>query len=210
MVGNCICDDEAVCEAAKQEIIRRFYEAACEYRQGRSDENPMLRIELLMERLGIGVEDRPVVTAALNKAEETEMPATSIELKNGKIIVGKTSSLLGSSAAMLLNALKEIAGIDDSVDIIDPLVMNPVEELKKKHLGHNNARLHLDEALLALAVSAPKNPDAAKALACLDELRGCECHSTVILSQVDTQTFKKLGLNLTCEPKYRSKKLYQA
>ena len=102
-----------------------------------------------------------------------------ILVKNGKIIVGKTSSLLGSSAAMLLNALKEIAGIDDSVDIIDPLVMNPVEELKKKHLGHNNARLHLDEALLALAVSAPKNPEAAKALACLEELRGCECHSTL-------------------------------
>ena len=210
MVGNCICDDEAVCEAAKQEIVRRFYDAACDYRQGKCDENPMLRIELLMERAGVGVEDRPVVAAALEKAEETSLPATSIQLKDGKIVVGKTSSLLGSSAAMLINALKEIAGIDDSVDIIDPLVMGHVEALKKKHLGHNNARLHLDEALLALAVSAPNNPNAAKALDALDELRGCECHSTVILSQVDTQTFKKLGLNLTCEPKYRNKKLYHA
>ena len=111
---------------------------------------------------------------------------------------------------MLINALKEVAGIDDEIDIIDPLVIGHVEALKKKHLGHNNARLHLDEALLALAVSAPNNHYAAKALDCLDELRGCECHSTVILSQVDTQTFKKLGLNLTCEPKYRNKKLYHA
>ena len=128
--------------------------------------------------------------------------------KDGKIVVGKTSSLLGSSAAMLINALKEIAGIDDSVDIIDPLVIGHVEALKKKHLGHNNARLHLDEALLALAVSAPNNPNAAKALDALDELRGCECHSTVILSQVDTSTFRKLGLNLSCEPKYQTKKLF--
>ncbi len=209
MVGNCICDDEAVCEASKQEIIRRFYEAACEYRQGKCDENPMLRIEMLMERAVCGIEDRPVVAAALQKSEETEgLPATAIELKNGKIITGKTSSLLGSSAAMLLNALKEIAGIDDSVDIIDPKVLKPVEDLKKKHLGHNNARLHLDEVLLALAISAPNNKNAEKALSCLSELRGCECHSTVILSQVDTQTFKKVGLNLTCEPKYRTKKLY--
>lgn len=210
MAGFCISDDETCCEAAKAEIIRRYYDAACEYRQGKYDENPMLKCELLMQRAGITANDRKVALAAREKAEATEFPATAIELSDGTIITGKTSSLLGSSAAALLNALKHVAGIDDDIQLVDPVVMGPVENLKKNCLGNNNARLHLDEVLLALAVSAPNNPSAAKALAHLSELRGCEAHSTVILSQVDTQTFKKLGMNLTCDPQYRTKKLYHS
>ncbi len=208
MVGFCISDDKVCREAAKQEIIRRYFEAACDYRQGKCDENPMLRCEMLMEKADVSIENRPVVAAAKAKAEETGAPATAIQLSDGRIITGKTSSLLGSSAAALLNSLKEVAGIDDKIKLIDPAVVDPVEELKKVHLGHNNSRLHLDETLLALAVSAPELPAAAQALTCLPELCGCEAHSTVILSQVDSQTFKKLGINLTCEPQYRKQKLY--
>ena len=208
MAGFCISDDEAVCQAAKAEIIRRYFESACDYREGKCGESTMLRCELLMERAEVGIDDRRVVAPAKEKAAETGMPATAIELPDGRIITGKTSSLLGSSSAALLDALKAIAGIDDGVKLINPVVIVPVEELKKTHLGHNNARLHLDETLLALAVSAPNNENAAKALSCLSMLRGCEAHSTVILSQGDVQTFKKLGINLTCEPQYRTKKLY--
>ena len=208
MAGFCISDDEVVREAAKAEIVRRYFESACDYREGKCDENTMLKCELLMERAEVSIEDRKVVAPAKEKAVETGMPATAIELPDGRIITGKTSSLLGSSSAALLDSLKAMAGIDDKVKLINPVVIVPVEELKKTHLGHNNARLHLDETLLALAVSAPNNENAAKALSCLSMLRGCEAHSTVILSQGDVQTFKKLGINLTCEPQYRTKKLY--
>ncbi len=208
MAGFCISDDEVVREAAKAEIVRRYFESACDYREGKCDENTMLKCELLMERAEVSIEDRKVVAPAKEKAAETGMPATAIELPDGRIITGKTSSLLGSSSAALLDSLKAMAGIDDKVKLINPVVIVPVEELKKTHLGHNNARLHLDETLLALAVSAPNNENAAKALSCLSMLRGCEAHSTVILSQGDVQTFKKLGINLTCEPQYRTKKLY--
>lgn len=208
MAGFCISDDEVCCEASKQEIIRRYYNAACDMRQGKCDEQPMQRIMVLMEKLGISEENRPVVKAALEKAEETAAPVTAIQIPDGRIIEGKTSSLLGASSAALLDSIKAIAGIDDSVKLINPIVIGPVEQLKKKFLGHNNARLHLDETLLALAVSAPSNETAKKALDCLGDLRGCEAHSSVILSQVDVQTFKKLGINLTCEPVYGTKKLY--
>lgn len=208
MAGFCISDDDAVREAAKKEIVRRYFESACDFRQGKCGENTVIKCELLMEKAETGIDDRKVVAPAKEKAAETKMPATAIELADGRVLTGKTSSLFGSSAAALLNALKAIAGIDDSVKLIDPVVMAPVEELKKTHLGHNNARLHLDETLLALAVSAPHSKNAAVALSCLSQLRGCEAHSTVILSQGDVQTFKKLGINLTCEPQYRTKKLY--
>ncbi len=210
MAGFCISDDEVVCNAAKKEIVRRYFDAACDYRQGKCGEEPMLKCKLLMEQSGVSVENRKTVSATLAKAEATGMPATAIELSDGTVITGKTSSLLGAPAAALLNALKTIAGIDDGINVIDPVVIGPVETLKKTYLGHNNARLHLDETLLALAVSAPNNEYAAKALAALPELRGCEAHSSVILSQGEGQTFKKLGINFTCEPQYRTKKLYHS
>ena len=208
MAGFAISDDEAVCDAAKQEIIRRYYAALVSVRQGLSEQNEVMKLELLMNQTGVRVEDRPVVLAALAKAEETSAPATALELADGKIITGKTSSLLGPSSAMLLNALKELAGIPDEVDLISPTVIEPIGRLKTEIMGNRNPRLHTDEVLLALSICAVTSEIAKKALEQVKSLNGLEAHSSVILSRVDEQVFRKLGVNMTCEPKYQTKKLY--
>lgn len=208
MAGNCIFDDEAVQDAAKQEIIRRYYQAMCDYRQGRASKDTVYKIELLMKKAGVSPEDRPVVAAANARAEETGEPATAIELPDGQIITGKTSALLGASAAALLNALKKLGNIGHNIHLISPIVIEPIQRLKTAHLGNINPRLHTDEILIALSISAATNPTAEMAMQQLNRLKGCEAHSSVILSQVDEQTFKKLGINLTCESKYQTKKMY--
>jgi len=208
MAGNCIIDDEAVKEASRQEIIRRYYQGLCDLRQGRVDKDTVYKLELLMKQAGVGTEDRAVVTEALKRAEETGEPAAAIELPNGSIVTGKTSHLLGASASALLNALKELGGIHHDMHLIAPIVIEPIQRLKTKHLGSVNPRLHTDEILIALSISAATNPTAQLALEQLPKLKGCEAHSSVILSQVDEQVFKKLGMNLTCEPKYETKKMY--
>lgn len=210
MAGNCITDDKVCCDASKQEIIRRYYSALCEQKENMSVSNTASKLELVMNQAEITIADRPVIAASLKKAEETGAPAGALELPSGKIITGKTSSLLGASAALVLNALKEVAGIDDDVLLISPSIIEPVQHLKVDHLGNHNPRLHIDEVLIALAISAVGNAPAAKALESIDKLRGCEAHSSVILSQVDMKTFKKLGINITCEPQYQVKKLYHA
>ena len=210
MAGCAICDDEAVCKAAKQEIIRRYYSAMCAVRQGLSEQYEVAKIELLMNQLGISVKDRPSVQAALDKSEKTGAPATAISLENGKIITGKTSSLLGASSSMLLNTLKELAGIPDGINLISPTIIEPIQQMKTGLLGNHNPRLHTDEVLIALSICAATNDMAKKALAQVEKLRGLEAHSTVILSRVDEQTFRKLGINLTCEPTYQTKKLYHS
>ncbi len=209
MVGNCIFDDEAVITAANQEIIRRYYNAMCNNKKGNSNDNEVYTLELLMKQSKLSSADRPVIAPALTKAEETGNPAAAIELNDGTIITGKTSSLLGACAAMLLNALKKLGGIDDSVHLISPEVIEPIQHLKVHHLGNMNPRLHIDEVLIALSISAATSENAKKALAQLEKLKGLEAHSSVILSQVDTMMFKKLGVNLTCEPYYQTNKLYQ-
>jgi uncharacterized protein (UPF0371 family) len=161
-----------------------------------------------MNQANVTVNDRPVVAAANKKAEMTGGPATAIELPDGQIVTGKTSSLLGASAAAILNALKALAGIDDAAQLISPSIIEPVQHLKVDHLGNHNPRLHIDEVLIALAISAVTSPTAALALDQLGKLRCCDAHSSVILSMVDTRTFKKLGINLTCEPRRQTKKLY--
>lgn len=208
MAGNCIFDDNAVSEASKQEIIRRYYQALCDFRQGRVAEDTVFKLELLMKQADISTSDRKVVEKALNLSENTGEPATAIELPNGKIVTGKTSSLLGASSAALLNALKELGGIQDDMHLISPIVIEPIQKLKTGHLGSVNPRLHTDEILLALSISAATNPTASHALEQISKLKGCEAHSSVILSHVDEHLFKKLGLNLTCEPKYQTKKIY--
>ena len=208
MAGNCIIDDEACCDAACQEIIRRYYDALCGQRQGTLTGDEVYKVELLMNKAGITSEDRPVIARALCRAEETGMPAAAVELPDGRIITGKTSSLLGASAAVLLNALKALGGIQKDIHLISPIVIEPIQNLKIKHLGNRNPRLHTDEILVALSISAATNPTAELALRQLPKLRGCEAHSSVILSHVDEGTFRKLGVNLTCEPQYQSKKLY--
>ncbi len=208
MAGFAVFDDEAVSKAARQEIIRRYYAALVSARQGLSEQNDAPKIELLMNQTGASLSDRPVVAAALSKAEETGAPATAVELDGGEIITGKTSSLLGPSSAMLLNALKALAGIPDSVDLISPTVIEPIGKLKTDIMGNHNPRLHTDEVLIALSICAATSDIAKKALEQVKNLAGAEAHSSVILSRVDEQVFRKLGVNMTCEPQYQTKKLY--
>ena len=209
MVGNCIIDDDAVSTAAKQEIIRRYYSALCKMRKDGDAENEIVKIEILMRKLSCSpTVDRPVVESALRRAEETGAPAVAIELNDGRIVTGKTSSLLGASSAALLNALKLIAGIDKDEDIISPDILAPIQVLKTDNLGNKNPRLHTDEVLIALAITAVESESAALAMKAITELKYAEAHSTVILSEVDASTFRKLGIQLSCEPKYQTKKLF--
>ena len=208
MAGYAICDNDAVCKASEQEIIRRYYKALCAETQGLGSHSEVLKIETLMTQLGISALDRPVVKAATDKSESTSAPAVAIELNDGRIVTGKTSSLLGSSAACLLNALKALADIDDDKLLISPQVIEPIQKLKTEHMGNRNPRLHTDEILIALSICAVTDEDAAKAMNKLSMLKNAEAHSTVILSGVDDNIWNKLGVNMTCEPKYQTKKLY--
>ncbi len=203
MVGNCITDDAVVCEASRQEIVRRYYTALCDQKRGKATESQIMKLELLMKNAGVTPEDRPVVAAALERAEETGKPAAAMELPDGRILTGKTSNLLGACAALLLNTLKALAGLEDGVHLIAPEVINPIQHLKVDHLGNRNPRLHTDEVLIALSICAATDPRAEAAMEQLDKLRGCEVHSSVILSEVDEQVFKRLGANLTCEPRFK-------
>lgn len=208
MAGYGICDDEAVQEAACQEIIRRYYQTLCLKRQGTATDAQIMKIELLMKQAGISAADRPVISAANLKAETTQEPAAAIELPDGRIITGKTSALLGAASALLLNALKVLAGIDDDVKLIAPTIIEPIQALKVSHLHNKNPRLHTDEVLIALSICAATDELAKRAMDQLQNLQGSEVHSSVILSQVDTGVFRKLGVNLTCEPSYQSQALY--
>ncbi len=208
MAGKAIIDDEAVREASKQEIVRRYYDALCRRRQGNTDDEEVMKLELLMKQAGVSPEDRPVIGAALLKAEMTGAPAAAMELPDGKIVTGRTTDLLGASAALLLNALKSLAEIPDEVKLISPEVIDPIQNLKVGSLGSHNPRLHTDEVLIALSVCAASDEKAAKAMEQLPKLKGLEVHTSVILSRVDMSTFRKLGVNLTCEPNYQTKKLY--
>ena len=204
MAGNCIVDDEATREASRQEIIRRYYTALCGQKLGKTGDAEVLKLELLMKKAGVTPEERRVVTAALEKAEETGLPAAAMELPDGRIVTGRTSALLGASASLLMNALKALGGIRDELHLIAPVVIDPIQHLKTEHLGNRNPRLHTDEVLIALSISAATNPTAELAMEQLSKLRGCDVHSSVILSPVDENTFKRLGVNLTCQPRYQS------
>ena len=208
MVGFCIYDEDAVAQASKNEVIRRHYSTLVRKRKGLCDSDEVYKSELIMNRAKVTIDDRHVVRAALDKADEHDVPAAAIELPDGEIVTGRTKELLGSCAAVLLNALKKLAGIDDSIHLISPTVIEPICALKTSTLGSTNPRLHADEILIALSISAASDPNAKKALDCLPLLRGCEAHSSVIVSHVDSSTFRKLKLNLTCEPAYETKKLF--
>ncbi len=210
MAGCAFCDDQAVRDAANQEIIRRYYAALCAVRQGNSEQSEVSKIELLMNQLNISVADRPVAAAAVAKADATGAPATAIQLEDGRIVSGKTSSLLGASSSMLLNVLKVLGDIPDEVQLLSPTIIEPIQRMKTGVLGNHNPRLHTDEVLIALSICAATDPRARLAMDQLEKLKGLEAHSSVILSRVDEQTFRKLGINLTCEPRYQTKKLYHA
>ena len=203
MVGNCIVDDEAAQEASRQEILRRYYTLLCDQKQGKATDTAVYKMELLMKKAKVSKDDRRVVAPALERAELTGKPAAAMELPDGRIVTGKTSSLLGASAALLLNALKVLGDIPEDRHLIAPVVIDPIQHLKVDHLGNRNPRLHTDEVLIALSVSAATDPIAEKAMEQLSKLRGCDVHSSVILSAVDEKTFKRLGVNLTCQPRFK-------
>ena len=208
MAGNCIVDDEACREAGRQEIIRRWYTGMNRLVEGDAEKSEVTKIEFLMKQAGITASNRPVVHAALLKAEVTGAPAAALELPDGRIVTGKTSELLGASAAVLLNAVKTLGDIPDEIKLISPTVIEPVQTLKVKYLGSKNPRLHTDEILIALSMNAASDPNAAHALEQLKKLRGCQVHTSVMLSEVDIRIMNKLGLQLTSEPRYENKKIY--
>ena len=208
MVGNCIFDNEAVCEGARDEILRRYYAARCRKFKGENDGGEADKIRMLMTKGNIDEMQRPVVGEALARAEKTQLPAVAIQLPDGRVITGKTSSLLGAVSAATINALKALADIPKETKLISPEILKPVSNLKIKRLGNKNPRLHLDEVLIALSICAVNDKVARKALGCLDKLHHCDAHSSVILSPADESTLKKLGVQLTCEPKYQTKALY--
>ena len=208
MAGYCIVDDEVVCQASQEEILRRFYAEECRHRRGQTDGTAVYKIELLMKQLGLTPLSRSVVSPALAVAERTGDPAAAMEMPDGTILTGKTSELLGCSSALLLNALKYLGGIPDEIQLISPSVIAPVQDLKVNVLGNKNPRLHIDELLVALSICAVTDPNAKRAVQQLQKLRGCEAHTTVILSEGDEDSFRRLGVRLTSEPKYQTSKLY--
>ena len=208
MAGYCIYDDEAVREAANMEIIRRYYDSLVKRVQGKTSDDVIYKLELLMNRAKITTDLRSPVKVALDKAAVTDGPCAAIALDENTVVTGKTSDLLGASAAALLNALKTLAGIPDKVHLISPSVLEPICQLKTQNLACSNPRLHADETLITLSICASRQENARRAFAMLPKLAGCEAHSSVILSQVDADTYRKLGIHLTCEPVYGTKKLY--
>ena len=209
MAGNCIIDDEVCQEASRQEIIRRYYKSMQALVSGTGKEDEVYKIELLLKQAHASLEDRKVVPASLKREQETGGPAAAMELEDGRIITGKTSDLLGASSALLLNVLKELAGIDHEKHVISPDAIRPIQVLKTNYLGSKNPRLHMDETMIALSISAATNPDARLALEQLPKLSGCQAHTSVMLSSVDIEAFRKLGIALTCEPKFEKEKKYQ-
>lgn len=209
MAGNCIIDDEVCQEASRQEIIRRYYKSMQALVSGTGKEEEVYKIELLLKQAHASLEDRKVVPASLKREQETGAPAAAMELEDGRIITGKTSDLLGASSALLLNVLKELAGIAHEKHVISPDAIRPIQELKTSYLGSKNPRLHMDETMIALSISAATNSDARLALEQLPKLSGCQAHTSVMLSSVDIEAFRKLGIALTCEPKFEKEKKYQ-
>ena len=200
MVGFCISDDEVCCEASKNEIIRRYFTALDRFAVGETGDSELNKIALLFNQAKIDINYRKTVNAARQRAEETGVPCSAIELNDGTIITAKSSALLGSSAALLLNAMKHLAGIDHNVKLIPQSLIEPIQHMKLNWLRGHNPRLHTDEVLVSLAVLSPINDQCRAALEKLPELKGCQVHSTVMLGEVDHKIFKKLGVGLTCDP----------
>ena len=209
MAGFCITDENVVSEASKLEVIRRYYDCLKERKQGMASDEMVSKMEVLMKNAFINPMDRKVIPAVMKRAEATGVPASGIELEDGTILTGKTSALLGASSAAILNALKTVAGLADDILLISPTILEPIQVLKTENLGFKNTKLHVDEMLIALSISAQTDPTAKAALEQIPKLRGCEMHSSVILSSVDESTIKRLGLNITCEPAYQNNLLYQ-
>ena len=208
MAGFCITDDDACCDASRREIVRRYFAAGCAKLRGSGDDEAVGKIEILMEQAGVSPENRRSARAANALEAATGKPAAAMELADGSVVTGKTKDLLGCASAMLLNALKTLAGIPDEVKLIAERVIEPIQQLKVTSLHNRNPRLHTDEVLIALSICAVDDPFAARAIAQLPRLKGLEAHASVLLSPVDEDTFRRLGVNLTCQPKHETQRLY--
>jgi len=208
MAGYGIVDDEAVCEAAKQEIIRRYYKYWVEYRQGRCDAEPMHRIEMLMKHLGLKPEDREVAAAAMNKARATGVTVMALQLDDGRIVTGRGSNLMNASASCIINSIKTLAGLSDELHLMSLVVLDPIRKLKSDVLNYERSTLNLEEVLIALSICAATNPAAEAAIAQLTKLSGCDAHSSYILPPSDEKLLARLGINITCEATFPSKNLY--
>ena len=208
MAGNCIVDHEVCRQASRMEILRRYYATLTDRLQGKVDEELVYKLELLMKQADVTTDLCPAIAASLKREEATGAPAGAMVLPDGQVVTGRTSDLLGASAALLLNALKRLGGIDQDLDLISTHVLEPICRLKTGVLGNKNPRLHSDEVLIALCVSALTNPIAAMAQAQLPKLRGCDAHFTVVLSDVDEKLYRRLGIHVSCEPKYERQRLY--
>lgn len=210
MAGHCIIDDNAAHEASKQEIIRRYYSTLCDFKVGKATNEMIEKCESIMSLAKTSIEDRKVVDSANKKSEETKEVAFAIELENGEIVTGRRTPLLGAPAAAILNALKKLGNISDDMLLISKNIIEPISDLKVNTLGHSSLRLHIEEVLIALSISALTNPLANVAMTQLPKLAQCECHSTVMLDQVDRNTIRKLKMNYTSNPTFRTKRLYQS
>lgn len=210
MVGNCIIDDSGVCEASKREISRRYCDALCAYKDDDTQKNAetVQKLELLMRQAGISKDYRRVVSAAQEKSHAAGVPASAIELADGRIVTGKETELLESASAMLLNALKEITGIPDEIHLLTPEVIEPLQRLKCQYLSRSYTKLNVNEILIALSISAHTSAMAAYALKQLPSLAFCDVHSSVMLSKSDIEVLKRLGMNVTSEPKYQIKEIF--
>ena len=210
MVGYGIVDDEAVQFAAKQEIIRRYYKALCDYKLGMADDKTVQKLLLIMKQLDLETDARAVVAPALQRAKESGSSAIAIELPDGRIVTGRNNQLMGAAAAAVLNAVKAMAGIPDGINLISPMVLAPILSMKKDVLADKDSVLGLKEALTALCICGTMSPTAQTATACLQKLKGCEAHSTCMLVHSDESALRRMGINLTCEPEFSSDKLFQA
>ena len=208
MVGLAISDDKAVQEASKKEMIRRYYDTNVKIFLGKLPPEAIEKMEMLLNKANVNIEDRKCVKKAVETHMKENEPSAAIELKNGKIITGHRSESLGASAAMLLNALKSLAKIDKNLFLLSPSVVNPMNDLKLNYLHKQFSRLRAEEILLALSIQALNNPLAELALKQLPKLKGCEMHSSTLLSQVDLVTLRRLGINVTQEAANYQKKLY--
>ncbi|MDS9008606.1 DUF1846 family protein, partial [Streptococcus pneumoniae] len=209
MVGFSIVNEEAAIEASKQEIIRRYYQTLVDFKAERVTESAVKKIELLMNDIGVTPDDRHVTVTAHQKAEQTSQPALALQLPNGQIVTGKTSELFGPTAAVIINAIKTLAKIDKTTHLIEPEYVKPIQGLKVNHLGSHNPRLHSNEILIALAITAMTSEEANLAMKELGNLKGSEAHSTVILTEEDKNVLRKLGVNITFDPVYQHHKLYR-
>ena len=206
MAGYCIVDDEVCCNASRQEIIRRYYETVGRFVEGNASELEVNKIELLMQQAKISTDDRRVTVAAKERAAKSKVPSAAIELEDGTIITSQTSDLLGTSAALILNAAKYLAGLDHKLKLIPKDMIEPIQQMKVTYLSGNNPRLHTDEVLVALAMLSKSDDNCRRTIEQLPNLRGCQVHTSVIISEVDKKIFKKLGVDLTCEPVSKKQK----